>query len=80
MAIDKERVKFIQGDACNLPEDIGQFHCAIAGNLLDRLPDPAKFLREVGKFILPGGFLILLFPTFGSRTSHPWTNSLVVSM
>jgi len=26
------------------------------------LPDPEKFLRDVGKFILPGGFLVLLSP------------------
>jgi SAM-dependent methyltransferase len=55
-------VKFVQRDACNLPSDLGQYHLAIAANLVDRLPDPEKFLRDVGKFILPGGFLVLLSP------------------
>jgi 2-polyprenyl-3-methyl-5-hydroxy-6-metoxy-1,4-benzoquinol methylase len=62
MRKDENHVKFVQRDACNLPSDLGLFHCAIAANLIDRLSDPSKFLRDVGKFILPGGFLILLSP------------------
>jgi len=62
MKKDVESVKFVQRDACNLPPDLGQYHCAIAANLVCRLPDPEKFLKDVGKFILPGGFLILLSP------------------
>ena len=58
----KEHLKFIQGDACNLPSELGEFHCAIAANLVDRLPDPTKFLTDIGRFILPGGILILLSP------------------
>ena len=41
----KEKVKFIQGDACNLNKDLGQFDLIFGGNLVDRLPDPAKFLK-----------------------------------
>jgi SAM-dependent methyltransferase len=59
---DEEHVKFVQRDACNLPSDLGMYHCAIAANLLCRLPDPEKFLKDIGRFILPGGFLILLSP------------------
>jgi len=62
MAKTEDRVKFVQRDACNMPADLGTYHCAIAANLVDRLPDPEKFLNDVGKFILPGGFLILLSP------------------
>jgi hypothetical protein len=29
---------------------------------LCRLPDPEKFLKDVGNFIVPGGFLVLLSP------------------
>lgn len=62
MLKDEAHVKFVQRDACNLPSDLGLYHCAIAANLVDRLPDPERFLRDVGKFIIPGGFLILLSP------------------
>lgn len=62
MQKDEAHVKFVQRDACNLPSDLGLYHCAIAANLVDRLPDPERFLQDVGKFIIPGGFLILLSP------------------
>lgn len=55
-------MKFIQGDACNLAPELGMYHCAVAANLIDRLPDPEKFLSDIGSFILPGGILILLSP------------------
>ena len=34
------KVKFIHGDACNLPSDLGKFDTIFAGNLIDRVPDP----------------------------------------
>jgi SAM-dependent methyltransferase len=55
-------VKFVQGDACNLASDLGTYHCAIAANLVDRLPEPEKFLSDISRHILPGGFLVILSP------------------
>lgn len=60
--IDAEHLHFIQRDACNLPQSLGQYHVAFAANLIDRLPDPEKFLNDIGKFIVPGGFLVMLSP------------------
>jgi len=31
-------------------------------NLIDRLPDPLKFLTDAASFIVPGGFLVLFSP------------------
>eukprot|EP00800_Vazella_pourtalesii_P008255 TRINITY_DN2188_c1_g3_i1.p1 TRINITY_DN2188_c1_g3~~TRINITY_DN2188_c1_g3_i1.p1 ORF type:complete len:196 (-),score=59.83 TRINITY_DN2188_c1_g3_i1:107-694(-) len=35
-AIDRERVKFVKGDACNLPGSIEKFDCVLAANLICR--------------------------------------------
>ena len=57
-----KRVGFWQGDACNLKETYGDFDLVVAANLIDRLYDPAKFLDEIGKRIVPGGVLVLTSP------------------
>lgn len=56
------RVAFWQGDACNLKETYGDFDLVVAANLIDRLYDPAIFLGEIGKRIVPGGVLVLTSP------------------
>lgn len=56
-------VTFQVGDAQDLPQFKGDaFHVLTAINLIDRLPDPRKFLRQVPDLILPGGQLILGSP------------------
>ena len=45
-----------------MPSTMGEYHVVFAANLIDRLPDPEKFLTDVGKFVLSGGFLVLLSP------------------
>ena len=57
-----EKVSFWQGDACNLKETYSDFDLVVAANLIDRLYDPAKFLDEIGKRIVPGGLLVLTSP------------------
>mmetsp|Transcript_24716 Transcript_24716/g.24945 ORF Transcript_24716/g.24945 Transcript_24716/m.24945 type:complete len:277 (-) Transcript_24716:56-886(-) len=57
-----EKVQFLQGDACNLNPDIGQFDMILASNLLCRLPSPRKFITDIPNFLLPGGHLILISP------------------
>ncbi len=37
----------MQGDACNLPESLGQFDAVLAANLLCRLPDPMQFIDRL---------------------------------
>eukprot|EP01033_Poteriospumella_lacustris_P012864 gene12864-9196_t len=60
--IDRSRVHFAQGDACDLSPALGKFDLIIASNLLCRLPEPEKFLREVPRFLNPNGMLVLISP------------------
>lgn len=57
-----DRVTFMQGDACNLPEKFKQYDLVFAGNLIDRLYDPAKFLSLIKGRIRTGGTLVITSP------------------
>jgi putative 4-mercaptohistidine N1-methyltranferase len=58
----KDRVQFLQGDACNLKPELADYNVVFAGNLIDRLYEPALFLDSISKRILPGGLLVLTSP------------------
>lgn len=58
----RERVEFRVGDAMSLPEDLGVFEVVLAANLVCRLPDPARFLKEIADRVAPGGQLLLATP------------------
>ncbi len=58
----KNRIYFMQGDACNLVEKFNDYDLVFAGNLIDRLYDPAKFLKLIKSRIRPGGLLVLASP------------------
>lgn len=60
--IDKSRCLFRQGDACNLPLDIGQFGCVLAANLICRLPDPKSFFLRLKNLVAPGGICVITSP------------------
>jgi putative 4-mercaptohistidine N1-methyltranferase len=60
--INRERVQFEPGDAMNLRDDIGQFDVLLAANLLCRLSDPAKCLRQFALLLNHGGQLIITSP------------------
>jgi len=62
LAATAGRVVFMQGDACNLKALFTGYDLVFAGNLVDRLYDPAAFLRDVGRRVLPGGLLVLTSP------------------
>jgi 5-histidylcysteine sulfoxide synthase/putative 4-mercaptohistidine N1-methyltranferase len=57
-----QRVSFMQGDACNLAAKYTDYDLVFAGNLIDRLYDPAKFLALIGERLHPGGLLVLTSP------------------
>ena len=59
---DRKRCHFQQGDACNLPLDLGQFGCVVGANLVCRLPDPMDFLNRVPGLVASGGVLVLTTP------------------
>ncbi len=57
-----ENITFLQGDAMNLPPDLGAFDLVHAANLLCRLPEPRKFLARLPSLVAPGGRLLLATP------------------
>lgn len=58
----KGRIDFLQGDACNLKAQFTNYNVVFAGNLIDRLYDPALFLNDIQERILSGGLLVLTSP------------------
>jgi putative 4-mercaptohistidine N1-methyltranferase len=57
-----EKVEFYQADAVNLKPIYKNYDLIFAGNLIDRLYDPAKFLATIHERLNPGGLLILASP------------------
>ncbi len=60
--IDAGKARFLQGDAMNLPADLGQFDRVHAANLLCRLRHPKKLLERFADLLVPGGELVLATP------------------
>lgn len=58
----RDKVAFLQGDACNLKPILSGFDFILAANLIDRLYSPAKFLTSVHERINLGGVLMLTSP------------------
>jgi len=60
-----ERVRFLEGDACDLPKELINFDAVLMANLLCRLPDPRACLEAMGgarSVVKPGGLLVLVSP------------------
>lgn len=60
--IPRQRVRFEQGDAHRLPEDLGPFDVVLMANLIDRLREPKRCLASLPRLTRPGGQLILTSP------------------
>jgi putative 4-mercaptohistidine N1-methyltranferase len=60
--IDASKLAFQQGDAMNLPADLGSFDRVHAANLICRLPDPRRLLDRLPGLVKPGGELVLATP------------------
>jgi putative 4-mercaptohistidine N1-methyltranferase len=56
------KVAFFQADACNLKDIYCGYDLVFAGNLMDRLYSPRKFLDTIHERINPGGLLVLTSP------------------
>ncbi|NWK55546.1 putative 4-mercaptohistidine N1-methyltransferase [Verrucomicrobiaceae bacterium N1E253] len=57
-----EQCHFLQGDAMNLPSDLGCFDRVHAANLICRLSDPVKLLDRLPSLVRTGGELVLATP------------------
>jgi 5-histidylcysteine sulfoxide synthase/putative 4-mercaptohistidine N1-methyltranferase len=56
------KVNFVQSDACNLAAKFNDYDLIFAGNLIDRLYAPKRFLETIHKRIRLGGLLVLTSP------------------
>ena len=61
-SIDRSRLCFQQGDAMNLPEDLGTFDVVLMANLIDRLTQPVDCLSRLAGLVKSGGQLIITSP------------------
>jgi len=68
---EAKKVSFWQADACNLKPIFKDFDLIFAGNLIDRLYDPQKFLDSLADRINDGGMLILTSPYTWQEESTP---------
>jgi len=68
---EAKKVSFWQADACNLKPIYKDFDLIFAGNLIDRLYDPRKFLEAMAERINVGGLLILTSPYTWQEESTP---------
>ena len=59
---EASKVSFWQADACNLKAIYKEFDLIFAGNLIDRLYDPKKFLDSMASRLNDKGLLILTSP------------------
>ena len=68
---ERKKVSFWQADACNLKPIFKGFDLIFAGNLIDRLYDPQKFLDSLPDRLNKGGILILSSPYTWQEESTP---------
>ncbi len=59
---DSNRIRFEQGDAMNLREDLGAFDVVHAANLLCRLTEPQELIGRFSSLVKPSGQLLLTTP------------------
>jgi putative 4-mercaptohistidine N1-methyltranferase len=72
--IDRNRVRFEQGDAQDLRKNLGAFDVVLAANLLCRLRHPRRFLDRLPALVRPGGILVLTTPSTWKQIHTPRSN------
>lgn len=70
------RIDFQQGDACNLPSELGGLDGVLLANLLCRLPDPQACLQQVVDRLNPSGILAITTPCSWDEAYTPRDNWL----
>ena len=60
--VNPERIRFLQGDAEDLPDAIGRFDAITFANVLDRLPHPKLALEKLVDITNPGAQLVVCSP------------------
>ncbi|EAP99250.1 hypothetical protein JNB_03740 [Janibacter sp. HTCC2649] len=71
-----ERWSYARGDVTQrLPFEDASFACVVAGEIIEHVPDPDHFLREIRRVLEPGGHLIISTPNMVS-----WANRILVPL
>lgn len=78
---DFHGIRFLQGDAMDLPADLGAFERVHAANLICRLHTPERLLARLPSLVKTGGELVLATPCtwleeFTPRTNWPDASTL----
>lgn len=60
--VNGSKLRFMQGDAMDLPTNLGSFNRVHAANLLCRLSEPARLLDRLPDLVAAGGELVLATP------------------
>jgi hypothetical protein len=66
----RQRVCFMAGDALHLPKGLGTFDLLLAANLIDRLPNPKRFLSQVLPSLVNSGGKVLLTSPYTWTTEY----------
>ena len=69
--LDRSRVRFEQGDAHTLREDLGVFDVVLLANLIDRLHDPRRCLARLPGLVRPGRPAHYHLPLYVADRIHP---------
>lgn len=64
-------IHFTQGDACNLKNKYRHYDLILAANMLDRLREPARFLKDLAHRLRNDGILMICSP-------HTWQEDSTV--
>ena len=72
----KDKVTFMQGDACNLKDIYTGYDLVFCSNLIDRLYYPQKFLEDVPSRVNKDGLLVILSPYTWLEEYTPKSNWL----
>ena len=59
---NKNKITFMQGDAQRLDISLSSFDLIFCSNLIDRLEDPNKFLKDIQSRLNINGLLVILSP------------------
>ncbi|WP_353953644.1 class I SAM-dependent methyltransferase [Knoellia sp. S7-12] len=74
--VTSDRWDYARGDVTQrLPFDDASFGCVVAGEIIEHVPDPDSFLREIRRVLVPGGTLIISTPNMVS-----WANRVLVPL
>jgi len=70
-SIDRSRVTFKLGDACNLDKRIGEFDVVLCANVIDRVSEPEKCVEQLHKLVKSNGILVFTTP-YTWKDEYTW--------